>query len=361
MQKVENRPNSVNSKNHVIDVPNNNINQSTIDLDGENRGEGEENYFFSTYNNTDITTNGEDGMTNPSMNAFMNPRRFMKPAYPFSVNNESKLEFNPPNSEFVLTTSNQIKKRVSSAELQKQAILPNLNAVRRHNIPLKGLAFREAKCRINYTNSTDTFTNTDISQNKKSEANASIAYYTYQNSKTLPEEYFRNFNINPNTIINTSYLEDTNKTVTGNTNNCNSTQNKKTVKEIFRGIRRGVTIMNHMSHSADSSANFSEKLELNRKSAKQRTTRENLNNLKILNVKGDRITSFEILNNVAPYSSGKKLSRSQRLEQSLKTNVKPSAYLSASNMSFKSNMSAQSLGNGLTQNITFRNTSPEIS
>lgn len=140
----------------------------------------------------------------------------------------------------------------------------------------------------------------------------------------------------------------------GNTNS----QNKKTVKEIFRGIRRGVTIMNHMSHSADPSCNFSEKLELNRKSAKQRSTRENLKNLKILNVKGDRITSFEILNSVEPYSSGKKLSKT-RIDQSLKTNVKPSAYLSTSNLSFKSNMSAKSIGVG--RNITFRNTTPEIS
>jgi len=303
MQKVENRPNSVNSKN-VTEPMNDTHANLKEDLKGEldeyqNNREDAEKYFFSTYN-TENLTNVEDVMTNPSMNAFMNQRKFLKPSYPLSINNESKLDFNPPNSEFILTSTNQMKKGCGSAELHKQAILPNLNAVRRHNIPLKGLAFREAKSRINFQHSADHHTNSDISQSKRPEAaTAALAYYTYQNSKTLPEEYFRNFNINQNTIINTSYVEDASKMASSNS------QNKKTVKEIFRGIRRGVTIMNHMSHSADASVNFSEKLELNRKSAKQRSNRENLKNLKILNVKGDRITSFEILNNVAPYSSGK--------------------------------------------------------
>ncbi len=270
MQKVENRPNSVNSKN-VTELMNDTQNHFkenfNTELDEQNREDAEK-FFFSTYN-TENLANIDDIMTNPSMNAFMNQRKFLKPMYPFSINNESKFDFNPPNSEFILTSTNQMKKGSGSAEPHKQAILPNLNAVRRNNIPLKGLAFREAKSRISFQNSADHLSSIDISQNKKSEA-ATLAYYTYQNSKTLPEEYFRNFNINRNTIINTSFIDDASKLANSNS------QNKKTVKEIFRGIRRGVTIMNHMSHSADASANFSEKVELNRKSAKQRSNRENL-------------------------------------------------------------------------------------
>lgn len=79
-------------------------------------------------------------MAGSSMNAFMNSRKFInKPNYQQNNMNDSKLDFNPPNTEMMLTTSNNFKKRIGSAENQKQAILPNLNAVRRHNIPLKGI------------------------------------------------------------------------------------------------------------------------------------------------------------------------------------------------------------------------------
>jgi hypothetical protein len=215
-----------------------------------------------------------------------------------------------------------------------------------------GLAFREAKSRINYSaHQSDHHQNhqinpsqADINQHLKSEAAASIAYYTYQNSKTLPEEYFRSFNINQNTInaniINSNYIDD---------KNLSHPQSKKTYKEIFRGIRRGVTINLGNMSSTDTHLDFSERLDLNRRSAKQRLNRENVKNLKILNVKGDRITSFEILNSNEPYTSAKKLTKSNRFDQvslgnGLKTQVKPSAYISGSNLSFKSNLSARSLG-----------------
>lgn len=170
----------------------------------------------------------------------------------------------------------------------------------------------------------------------------------------MPEEYFRNFNINTNTIINSSFIEDTKI-------GAHNPQNKKTYKEIFRGIRRGVTI-NLGNINQTETKLFNEKLEMNRRSAKQRT-RENLKNLKILNVKGDRITSFEILNNSEPYSPGKKISKSTKFEpnslaNSIKiTNSKPATYLSTSNLSFKSNVSAHSMGTGLRR----VNPTPEIS
>lgn len=354
--QIENRPNSllskdVTEKEHTIGNITEFDDQLT-DLDDQ-RTEANK-YFFSTYkdefSHTDI-----NGMTNSSISAFINARKnnYMKSSYPMSTYNESKLDFNPPNNDFILTTTTQQKKMSGSAEKDKQAILPNLNAVKRNNIPLKGLAFREAKSRINFSSINDNSTN-DISQHFKTEASASLAYYTYQNSKTLPEEYFRNFNINTNTIINSSFIEDT-KIGTHNP------QNKKTYKEIFRGIRRGVTINLGNINQTDTKF-FNEKLEMNRRSAKQRT-RENLKNLKILNVKGDRITSFEILNNSEPYTSGKKISKSSKFEpnslaNSIKiTNSKPAPYLSTSNLSFKSNMSAHSMGTGLRR----VNPTPEIS
>lgn len=113
--------------------------------------------------------------------------------------------------------------------------------------------------------------------------------------------------------------------------------------------------------SADAHLDFSERLELNRRSAKQRLNRENVKNLKILNVKGDRITSFEILNSNEPYTSAKKLTKSNKFEQvsltsGLKAQVKPSTYISGSNLSFKSNMSARSLGTSFKR----VNSTPEI-
>ena len=96
-------------------------------------------------NNIELTND----MTNSSFNAFMHARTktfisqknsgFGPPA---SSCNECKLDFNPPNTnnEFILTTTNQyhLQQKKQLNDTNRQAILPNLNAVRRHNIPLKG-------------------------------------------------------------------------------------------------------------------------------------------------------------------------------------------------------------------------------
>ena len=139
--QIENRPNSllskdVTEKEHTIGNITEFDDQLT-DLDDQ-RTEANK-YFFSTYkdefSHTDI-----NGMTNSSISAFINARKnnYMKSSYPMSTYNESKLDFNPPNNDFILTTTTQQKKMSGSAEKDKQAILPNLNAVKRNNIPLKG-------------------------------------------------------------------------------------------------------------------------------------------------------------------------------------------------------------------------------
>lgn len=144
--KLENQGNLFNSK----DVTQ--INQLAIQNTLESDEAGDENkYLFSTfkdYDNVELTND----MTNSSLNAFLHARKnpfvsqktsaFGPPA---STYNDCKLDFNPPNTntDFVLTTSNQYSlqpKRPIPAfnDTNKHAILPNLNAVRRHNIPLKG-------------------------------------------------------------------------------------------------------------------------------------------------------------------------------------------------------------------------------
>ncbi len=228
LNKVHSRPNSVNSKNvnEIFRDNNNNSNKNSTIKNKEQEGETAEieteaaadsgRFYFSTYNkeepaanelvNTDLAT-----MTHSSLNAFLNARKnlFVKQTYPFNPFGNDKLDFQPPATDFILTTTNQSKKLgFNDSKQQQQPILPNLSAVKRNNIPLKGLAFREAKSRINYSAiSLDNLGNEyDNHFNSKSEttAAASIAYYTYQNSKTLPEEYFRNFNLNTSTVINTN-------------------------------------------------------------------------------------------------------------------------------------------------------------
>ena len=350
------RSNSFNSKNVIESTKDcNTIVNSEQDRPHE--------FYFSTYKDEQDVSNIDLGaaMSHSSMNAFINARKplFIKQAYPLNPFNNDKLDFQPPVNEFILTSNNQCKK----LGLDKQPILPNLNAVKRHNIPLKGLAFREAKTRIHYSTSIDNVGN-EWSPPVKSDttAAASIAYYTYQNSKTLPEEYFRNFNINTNTIVhNSSFMKDA------------ENPQKKTYKEIFRGIRRGVTINLGGVPPEATNVNSGEKAEVNRNSAKQKSNKENLKNLKILKVKGDRITSFEILNSSEPYSPAKKISKTARFDPNNNmtrydmNNVsigshgsagkpKPS-YLSTSNLSFKSNLSTQSMG----ANLRRINPTPEIS
>lgn len=142
--QIENRPNSllskdVTEKEHTIENITEFDDQQT-DLDDQ-RTEANK-YFYSTYKDSFIHTD-INGMTNSSISAFINARKntYMKNTYPVSTYNDSKLDFNPPSNEFILSTTNQQKKMTGSAEKDKQAILPNLNAVKRNNIPLKGFYF----------------------------------------------------------------------------------------------------------------------------------------------------------------------------------------------------------------------------
>lgn len=199
------------------------------------------------------------------------------------------------------------KLRISINE-NPQRILPNLAAVKRHNAPLRGLAYREAKQRINSSNDfeLDQFhPHPHQHQAQPQPQPMPISNYDYfhskHNNKATPEELFRQ----TNSTANSSYLR------------VDSPQ-KLNYRDMLKGIRKGVTL----NLGTSTNANHSNMLNTLRKedlttnedfSSKKQSLKENLNpklvdskksktsalithrNFKILNIKGDRISNIDIL------------------------------------------------------------------
>ena len=185
------------------------------------------------------------------------------------------------------------KLRINMTESVPNRILPNLAAVKRNNMPLRGLAYREAKNRIFPYDLVNEHPTTQqpvehraetLSTNNTNGINYGDFYY---NKKATPEEIFRNTN---STATNSSYLR-------------SESPHKMNYKDMLKGLRKGVT------------ATFNSSVHLNRdifddENGKKFSIKDNQiaiadkkpskmvithRNFKILNIKGDRISNIDII------------------------------------------------------------------
>jgi len=197
-------------------------------------------------------------------------------------------------------------------------ILPNLNAVKRHNVPLRGLAFREAKYRIGSSNENENEKVQDTTITTQS-TNIGVSYGDYfQNKKSTPEEIFRN----SNSTATSSYIRA-------------DSPHKVNYRDMLKGIRKGVTINlnNSVINSKRDHFNFNIKVDddkkvslrdtnqlfaLEKKSSK--TALITHRNFKILNIKGDRISNIDILVPSKPSRTIDQLNQSLHNNQNVLSN-----------------------------------------
>lgn len=134
----------------------------------------------------------------------------------YNVNNSS-------NSNYVNYYYNN--KDINTKE-NKRSILPNLSAVKRTNVPMKGLAFKEAKQRI--------IPNDENVNN--SELMRSITAKQARNIRIEPDK--RNFS----NKLDNNIKATANELNTNNVSNTPELTNRPSYKDMLKGIKKGVTL-----------------------------------------------------------------------------------------------------------------------
>ena len=163
-------------------------------------------------------------------------------------------------------------------------ILPNLLAVKKSNMPIKGLACREAKTRI--VNSSDDYSSLETYFLKNSNDNVLKDPISETN-----QENFRNNHYNKNILLN-------------NQNNflmpddSSHLPSKINYKEMRRGIRKGVTI--NQPNQSDNYNEIINNMVNNCNSTTNGRMVSKNKNLKILKIKGDRIGAVQVVSKSAP-------------------------------------------------------------
>jgi len=194
------------------------------------------------------------------------------------------------------------KLRISTENQNK--ILPNLAAVKRNNVPLRGLAFKEVKQRIHTAESSNE--NFNLEQNNKQQTldPNGINYGEHYNKKATPEELFRY----TNTTGNSGYLR-------------SNSPPKLNYRDMRKGIRKGVTMSTFYNNNNNNNNAFNEHQRLLIEDEKKHSLNEIFTpklfgglekksktlithrNFKILNIKGDRISNISNIDILVPKSA----------------------------------------------------------
>jgi hypothetical protein len=133
---------------------------------------------------------------------------------------------NSNTSNYINYYYNNNNKEVVNTKEAKRSILPNLSAVKRTNVPMKGLAFKEAKQRIIPN---DENVNTEI-------------------MRSITANHARNIRIEPDKRIYSNKLDNNlknsiqNELNTNNISNTPELSNRVSYKEMLKGIKKGVTL-----------------------------------------------------------------------------------------------------------------------
>lgn len=145
------------------------------------------------------------------------------------VNNANNIFLDYEDNMSHSTIKTTIRNNVNNLDTSKQRILPNLSAVKKQNVPLRGLGFKEAKQRIISNKSI-------ISDNFADENSNTLNAINHQKTQQIAHDNNNNFNIQS---TNLNYKVDS--VVNNFPSIANSGFEKPTYKEMLKGIKKGVT------------------------------------------------------------------------------------------------------------------------